>query len=100
MILVPTKGDRDKKRNKQPLENDARTTSRSIVALSSAQNTAHARFFSNSFRFWKILRKWKTGLRSILTASGSNKLSFGLYVQVKFTSSQCFMLVLVVSDCY
>ena len=36
-IRVPTKGDRDKKRNKQPLENDARTTSRSIVALSSAR---------------------------------------------------------------
>ena len=36
------------------------------------ENTARARFFSNSFRFWKILRKWKTGLRSILTASGSS----------------------------
>ena len=44
-IRVQTKGDRDKKKNKEPLENDVTATSRSIVALSSAHNTARKHYF-------------------------------------------------------
>ena len=43
-------GDHDKKKNKEPLENDARTTSRSIVALWSAQNTVR-----DCFIFLKLI---------------------------------------------
>ena len=58
-IRVQTKGDHDKKKNKGPLENDARTTSRPIVVLSSAQNTASDRFSQTHFVFGRFRENGK-----------------------------------------